>query len=219
MNLGPIANTATNVLVIAGIGIYFVAGLSPREQRAKEAMDATVNLSMSAAEWERLIHGAPTVGHAPASPFAVEFIDYECPYCRSSHSEVVAYLSAARGGAIAVRQYPLPMHAAAEGAARAALCADEQGRFERMHTRLLTDTLWHGTEDWMGLAQDVEMPDAALFHDCLSSERVTEALEVDRQLAEDFGVRATPTFLTFGAFHEGSINRRILDGLASRVRP
>ncbi len=50
---------------------------------------------------------------------------------------------------VAYRHLPLPIHPAAEGAARAAICAQRQRRFEEMHARLFETARWHSDTLWI----------------------------------------------------------------------
>jgi protein-disulfide isomerase len=58
----------------------------------------------------------------------VEFVDFECPFCRRMHSAIAPSLKAHADKVRVVRkQVPLSMHPHAEPAARAYLCGTEHG--------------------------------------------------------------------------------------------
>jgi protein-disulfide isomerase len=63
----------------------------------------------------------------------VEFSDFECPHCRAMHPVLTRALAPHGDRVHFVRKvYPLPGHAHGQAAARAYMCAQEQGRGEPM---------------------------------------------------------------------------------------
>jgi protein-disulfide isomerase len=72
--------------------------------------------------------------HTPKGKVAVvDFVDFECPFCRMTH-EVFAPLLEERKDRVRVvrKQVPLRMHAHAMDAARAACCAEQLGHGDAM---------------------------------------------------------------------------------------
>lgn len=130
-----------------------------------------------------------------AALWLIEFGDYECPFCRRSHPALQNLIAANPGLTVGYRHYPLnDIHPVADAAARAAICAEFQGRFPEIHSLLLTTTDWADAKDWARLAERVGISDLAEFRRCLTSEAVVQRLEEDRALAEALGVTGTPTF-------------------------
>src|SRR5262249_34266500 len=86
--------------------------------------------------------GAPAViqkRQQPGVATIVEFVDFECPFCRRLHATMQSILPDYDGKIRVVRkQHPLAMHPHASDAARAACCADEAGRGDEM-----ADALYH----------------------------------------------------------------------------
>jgi predicted DsbA family dithiol-disulfide isomerase/uncharacterized membrane protein len=69
----------------------------------------------------------------------VDFVDFECPFCRMTNAELEPLLANHRGQVRVVRrQVPLRMHAHAMDAARAACCADRLGKGDEMAQALFT---------------------------------------------------------------------------------
>jgi len=82
---------------------------------------------------------APATPHAPivAEPSAVvtivEYVDFECPFCRQMAGRLETALAQAQKPVRVVRKMvPLPMHPGAVPAALAWCCADAQGKGEEM---------------------------------------------------------------------------------------
>ena len=71
----------------------------------------------------------------------VDFVDFECPYCRASHLALAPVLRENEGHVVVVRKHvPLGFHPHALPAARASICAEAQGKEAEM-ADLLVATL------------------------------------------------------------------------------
>ncbi len=69
----------------------------------------------------------------------VDFVDFECPFCRMTHAELEPLLEQHRGRVRLVRrQVPLKMHPHAMDAARAACCGEKLGKGDEMADALFT---------------------------------------------------------------------------------
>jgi protein-disulfide isomerase len=116
--------------------------------------------------------------------------------------------------AIAFRHFPIEnAHPMADGAARAAICAELQDRFAEMHTLLFETDEWRKSGDWAALASEAGVPNLTLFMTCLTGEVAEDRLEADRTLAEILGIRATPTFFYRSGAHVGYLDEKQLASL------
>ena len=146
----------------------------------------------------------------------VAFGDYECPACRKAHGRT-RELAGDLGVDLVYRHLPLTeIHPAAEGAALAAICAEQFGRFPAMHQRLYEHEQWQEDRDWLRLARAVGIDDTDGFRSCLDSEYAAVRLERDRALAERLDVKGTPAFIGRDGVHMGMPRR---ESLAEIVRP
>ena len=91
----------------------------------------------------------------------------------------------------------------AEDAARAAICAEEQGRFQQIHSLLFGSTEWRDIGDWKTLAENAGVADLAAYESCLMGEATGRRLEEDMRLGEALGVTSTPTFFYQFGRHVG----------------
>jgi protein-disulfide isomerase len=134
----------------------------------------------------------------------VEYADFECPFCRRQHVELMQVLPSFGSRVRLVRKHvPLSFHTHAEGAARAACCADEQGRGEEM-----ADALFRNEDiDEAGCAHHAEALhlDMARYRDCLHSDRTTARLVSDRADATASGVQGLPTMFIGHTKFEGTV--------------
>jgi predicted DsbA family dithiol-disulfide isomerase/uncharacterized membrane protein len=69
----------------------------------------------------------------------VDFVDFECPFCRMTQTELAPLLASHRGQVRLIRrQVPLKMHTHAMDAARAACCAEKLGQGDAMAEALFS---------------------------------------------------------------------------------
>lgn len=170
--------------------------------------------------WQALAATSARMDTGDASTaMIIEFGDYECPFCRDSHEHLEAVLESHPNATIAFRHYPLTaIHPKAEAAARAAICAEEQGRFPQLHSLLFESTGWRDTGDWKTLAEEAGVDDLVLYEDCLGGEAAGRRLEEDMRLGDALGVTATPTFFYQFGGHVGYANEDQLVELIQRSR-
>ena len=92
------------------------------------------------------------------------------------------------------RDLPLPMHPYAMGAAHAARCAGEQGKFWEMRDKLIVNANSLGPDRFNALADELKL-DRPRFQKCLADEKYKAEIEKDMADADAAGVNGTPTFV------------------------
>jgi protein-disulfide isomerase len=106
--------------------------------------------------------------------------------------------------ALAFRDMPITqIHPMAEGAAEAARCAGEQGKFWEYHDLLFGD---QGSLDRNSLivkAAKLQL-DAKQFEACVASEKYKAQIQQDNQDGMRAGVSGTPGFFINGIFMSGA---------------
>ena len=143
-------------------------------------------------------------GNPKAPVMIVEFADFQCPYCQSVERTLKNVLGKHEGQvAISFRDMPLTqIHPLAQGAAEAARCAQEQGKFWEYHDLLFKDRKL----DKDGLAEEARALklDEKQFDSCITSERYKAQIDQDVQDARKAGVGGTPAFFINGVFLDGA---------------
>ena len=156
--------------------------------------------------WDDLVAAHSVLGSRGGDPadLIVEFADYDCPACRMVAPTVSAFTR--RGDAtIVVRHIPSqPTGSSGLEAARAAICAERQGRFAPAHEALMTDDEWLETRDWAGLAVSIGVADLSAFHACLNDESTEQRLLLDKMFADTLRIPGTPTYVTRQGLHIGA---------------
>ncbi len=185
------------------------------------AWRAQVRLSVLVEEhWQALAATSARMDTVNASTaLIIEFGDYECPFCRDSHAHLEAIMESHPDATIGFRHYPLSaIHPKAEAAARAAICAEEQGRFPQFHSLLFESSEWRDTGDWKTLAEKARVDDLVSYERCLRGEAAGRRLEEDMRLGDALGVTATPTFFYRFGEHVGYASEEQLLELIERSR-
>jgi len=156
-------------------------------------------------EWNDVVRG-PRLDANGKAILLVEFSDYECPACRQQSARLEAAISSyPELGGITYRHFPLSNHVHAEGAARAAICAEKEGRFLALHRQLFTTEKWIADTNWAREAKAVGIDGTTAFKICMSSVETTSRLTVDRAMARRLGIGATPSFVSRTGVHAGGL--------------
>ncbi len=141
--------------------------------------------------------GAPFKGPSDAPVTITLFTDFECPYCR----QIIPLLDEVlernpKNVKLAFKNLPLKFHKLAEPSAKAALAANEQGKFWPFHDRLFAETKL--TEDSIkNTAVEVKL-DIARFEKDMESPKIQSKLQKDMLDAQAAGVTGTPTIFING---------------------
>ena len=145
--------------------------------------------------------------HAPLT--IIEFSDYQCPACRRNH-EVVRELRQTYQDRVrwVFKDFPMPSHKWARGAALAARCAAEQGKFWQYQDLLFASQEELSTDHLTQLARElgVEMEP---FSQCLEAGKFSAHIDKDVEQGRKYGFNTTPTFV---------INNRVIPGAPSPER-
>jgi protein-disulfide isomerase len=151
------------------------------------------------------IDGSPVRGSDSAPVTVVEFADFECPFCQKLAPELDALLEKRSGKVRFVYKFmPLSMHPHGEQAARAAIAAQAQGKFWEMHHQLFANGTHLEDTDLDTYAKGLGL-DMARFHGDLQAPATKARLDADRKLADDLGVKGTPTLYVDGREYDAKV--------------
>jgi len=146
----------------------------------------------------------PAKGPATAPVTIVEFSDFECPFC-SRAEPTIEKVMAEYGDKVRLvyADYPLPNHAAAPKASEAALCAQDQGKYWEMHSKLFANQRALGIDALKGYATELGL-DRTAFDKCLDDGGKAEQIKVAMELGQELGVSGTPAFFINGRMLSGA---------------
>jgi protein-disulfide isomerase len=170
--------------------------------KLREGVDIKVTVDpprVEVAEETVRVRGPET---APIS--IIEFSDFQCPFCRQVQPALTE-LQTRYGDKIRWSFKDLPLssiHPQAQGAAEAARCAADQGKFWEFRAAMFASTnitpeLFQTTADGLGVNSDE-------FKACLDSRRHREAVLADSEEAQSLGISGTPAFVINGVLLSGA---------------
>ncbi len=210
----------TRVIVVCAV---MVTGLAlSREVRAWRAPVTTRPGTRTEAprvdQWQTLTAAGQRVGAPDAPIVIVEYADLECPVCRRFAETLTAIREQYRDTvALVFVHYPLPRHAKAIPAARAAECAGEQGRFGQF-----VDVAYRGQDSlgvtpWWRMAAAAGVSDSARFGRCMDVTAVPERVQQGLAQGKTLEVTGTPTILVNGWRFNGALPKTALDSVIRLV--
>jgi protein-disulfide isomerase len=169
-----------------------------------------------ASEWDTMIASGSRLDRSPSKAVLVEFSDYQCPFCKKAHHAIDSLIRENGELGIVYRHFPLPSHQSAAGAARASVCAANQGRFREMDRRLFETTQWQTDTQWVREARAVRVPDISLFRACLTSQATADRVALDMALARRLRIAGTPMFVARSGLVLGAQPKEALLALLAR---
>lgn len=157
-------------------------------------------------------------GTPPGQACVVDFVDFECPFCRMTHAELEPLLEEhARQVHVVRRQMPLRMHPHAADAARAACCGEQLGKGDAMANALFTapedDLTPEGCEK---LAASLGLPLDA-YRACVKSAATDALIEADKAEFKASGGFALPTIWIGDTRFIGAQSRELLEKALDRA--
>ena len=143
------------------------------------------------------IAGAPIKGPADAPVTLTLFTDFECPYCKQIIPLLEEVLAKnPKTVKLAFKNMPLKFHKMAEPSAKAALAANEQGKFWPFHDRVFAESKL-SDETLTKIAKDLGL-DMSRFEKDMASPSTQARLQKDLIDAQSAGVTGTPTVFING---------------------
>jgi len=156
---------------------------------------ASVEIHLDAPRVEVAAKG-PSRGPEDAPVTIIAFSDYRCPHCRRAEAVIEQLLERYPSEVRFVHRH-YPLNESSRGAAEAAACAHEQGRFWEFHERLFASGGKFDAESLQRYASDAEL-DREAFRTCVEERRFQAVVEADRSDGREAGVTGTPAFFVNG---------------------
>ena len=188
-----------SVLVIAAVAI--AASVAHHEFGARQVAAAppTTASPVFMKEWQDALPAGIAIGSRDSRVKIVEFADLECPFCGSFHSAVTDVLREQQGRvSLVFVHFPLSIHRFAVQAARAAECAEVQGRFGDLVTLVFAKQDSLGIKSWESFAAELGMKDTASFAKCARDPTPVTRIRAGQVVGERFQIHGTPTVIVNG---------------------
>jgi protein-disulfide isomerase len=157
------------------------------------------------------------LGKKDAPVTITEFSDFQCPFCARFYSVIKDVLAAYPDKVrVVIKNFPLPFHPNARPAAKLAMAANEQGKFQGMMESLLANGGDVSDAKIKEYAQNLGLDYNKLMADYKNKDAQWERqIQDDMRLAESVDVRGTPTFYLNGR----KTNSRDISSFKSEIDP
>nr|WP_245344464.1 DsbA family protein [Asticcacaulis solisilvae] len=142
----------------------------------------------------------PVLGNPNAPIKVVEFLDYNCGYCRAAAPRLKTFLEENKDVAIIVKEYPV-INQNSRPLAAFALGAAKTGQYEAMHYALMEGKVT-SEADMMALMTRAGL-DIKAVSEAASSKEVHDHIDRVITLGSDLNITGTPMFI---------VGTRIIDG-------
>lgn len=137
--------------------------------------------------------GLPVAGNPKGDVTVVEFMDYNCPYCKKASAEIAKLIAADPNVKVVFQEFA-NLHPTSDAVARVAIAANRQGRYYELH-RALMDAKGPLTEARaFEIAGKLGLDLAQLKRDA-AAETAKATISKAKALAAKLGIEGTPMFL------------------------
>ena len=162
----------------------------------------------------KVYENLPRIGNIDSKLIIVEFVDYNCGYCRKTLPTISKLMKNFDNIQIVFIDYPI-LSESSEIAARASLAANEQNAYFEYHTILLNNKKSINENILYKIAKDLSL-DIEKFKKDMSSKKIKNNIIKNIKFANSLKIRGTPTFIIGrqilpGAFDYDKLKKIILD--------
>jgi protein-disulfide isomerase len=231
----PSVKTNQVLVVLLIIASFFIGSLYTKAQILEKGGSGDTNSAITqtapqtppqapqqAGPSEVSVDDDAVLGDKNAPVTMIEFVDYECPFCKRFFDDTFPqikseYIDTGKVKLV-MRDLPLSFHQNAHKESQAAECAREQGgdtAYFKYHDEIFKRTTSNGTglalDQLSIMASDLGLNGANL-QSCLDSEKYKA--EVDKDLADAalYGANGTPSFFIGKSESSGKFTGTILVG-------
>ena len=158
----------------------------------------------------------PVSGNPKGDVTLVEFFDYRCPYCKQVQPRLAELLASDRELRIAYKEFPI-LGSVSVTAARAALAAHRQGKYEAFHDATMAAKGGITEDTVYRVAGSVGLDVDRLKND-MAAPQIDAALKANQALADALDIRGTPGFVVGDQIVPGAIELSSLKELVAGAR-
>ena len=162
----------------------------------------------------KVYESLPRIGNIDSKLIIIEFVDYNCGYCKKTLSTISKLMKNFDNIQIVFIDYPI-LSESSEIAARASLAANEQNAYFEYHTILLNNKKSINENILYKIAKELSL-DIEKFKKDISSEKIKNNIIKNIKFANSLKIRGTPTFIIGkqilpGAYDYEKLKKIILD--------
>jgi protein-disulfide isomerase len=158
----------------------------------------------------------PTVGNPKGNVTVVEFMDYNCGWCKKSVGEIQSLVNSDKNIKVIFKDFPI-FGEHSEYAARAVLAAEKQGKYWDLHQALFAHEGQVTTDVVNQLAGGMGLDMAKLQTDA-ASKAVGEQIAANMELGKQLAINGTPAFIIDDKVYGGYLSMDALNAAITEVR-
>jgi protein-disulfide isomerase len=159
---------------------------------------------------------SPVLGNAKGDVTVVEFFDYRCPYCKNMLDMVMDTVKSDGKVRLVMKELPI-LGPDSVTAARAALAARSQKKYEEFHRALMKLKGPINEASVMKTAAEIGLNVEKLKKD-MDDDRIDTVLKNNIQLAHALNISGTPGFVIGDQITPGAMNQQALKQLIDQAR-
>jgi len=146
-----------------------------------------------------------SMGPVDAPVTIVEFFDYNCGYCKRVFPVLMEVVNQRDDVRLVFKEFPI-LSDSSEVAARTALTLDNQLTFLNFHERLMNNKAGINDGFISQTLADMKLEERAIATQ-RSSQKITDILDENRQLAQALDVAGTPAFVIGNQVYPGALEK------------
>ncbi len=186
--------------------------------RQRQEAEAQRQREALVAEAETLTNDpdAPVMGNPEGDVTLVEFFDYRCPYCKRMTGILAELMEGDPKLRVVMKEFPI-LSQESVIAAKAALAAERQGKYEAFHFALMEGGGGFTEDEIMAVADSVGLDEAQLRAD-MEDPAIEAALRRNHATAERIGITGTPAFIVGDTLMPGALSLEELRHVIAAAR-
>jgi protein-disulfide isomerase len=158
----------------------------------------------------------PVLGNPKGDVTVVEFFDYRCPYCKRVSDSLMALLKDDPNVKLVFKEFPI-LGPESVVAAKIALAAHRQGKYEQVHMALMAHKGSFDETALLELAASAGADPSKLKAD-MQDPAIIGLLQANESLAAALGISGTPGFLFGKQLVPGAVSLDDMKKLVSSAR-
>lgn len=164
---------------------------------------------------------SPVLGNPNGDVTITEFYDYQCPFCRRGHTEVLRLLSEDSGLRVVYKQFPVKDVPGEEPgsliAARMAIVISRHGNFVEFHKAAMTAPMPLTAAKLFAIAERLGV-DMFKLRQEMNDSMITDSIRDNMFLAQEIGVTGTPTYVIGDEVIVGAVGYDVLKEAIANTR-
>jgi protein-disulfide isomerase len=154
----------------------------------------------------------PTIGSKKPDVTIVEFMDYNCGWCKKSVKEVQGLVETDKNIKVIFKDFPI-FGEHSEYAAKAALAAEKQGKYWELHQAMFAHE-GQVTTDVVNQLAEAQGLDMKKLEADVGSKEIGERIAANMQLAKNLAINGTPAFVIDAKVYGGYLP---IDGMNAAI--